>query len=191
MAGIRERNAEGGRITLPPREENDGASAASRINLSRLLNTAPTMASAFTAMNVTMATTLEVPPLEREIMVLAVLFLERGEYEIAQHREVARMMGIGEDKVQAIAEERYSDPLFNARERALLAFTRQSVRSVRIDDAVFDAVAAFYDDRQIVESLFVIGNYMMLLRISEAAELPVDSVAGANFWKNRLDGKEA
>ena len=94
-------------------------------------------------------------------------------------------MGIPRVKVDAIAQERFRDPVFTDRERALLAFTRQIVRSVRVDDAVFDAVAAFYDRRQIVETVFVIGNYMMILRISEMAELPLDGVMGANFWKDR------
>lgn len=169
----------------PEEREAYLANPMAQLNLSRLFSLAPTMAEKLTEFNVAMATTITVPPLEREIVALAVLHLERGEYEIAQHDVVAERMGIPRAKVDAIAQERFNDPIFTAREQALLAFTRQSVRSVRIDDAVFQAVAAFYDRRQLVETLFVIGNYMMILRISEAAELPVDGVGGADFWKDR------
>ncbi len=181
-------------LRIPPREPDEMtaeererylADPMAQTNLSRLFALAPTMSQKLTELNMTMATGITVPPLEREIVALAVLHLERGEYEIAQHDVVAERMGIPRAKVDAIANERYNDPIFTDREKALLAFTRQSVRSVRIDDAAFNAVAAFYDRRQIVETLFVIGNYMMILRVSEAAEVPVDGVKGADFWKDR------
>ncbi|MBV1688953.1 carboxymuconolactone decarboxylase family protein [Novosphingobium sp. G106] len=146
---------------------------------------AETMAPHLKAMNMAMATSITLPPREREVVALAVLHLERGEWEIVQHREVAEFMGIPKAMVDAIANERYSDQMFTDREQALLAFTRQVVRSVRVDDLIFKAVAAFYDPRQIVETIFVIGNYMMLLRISEVVELPLEGAAGAGFWKSQ------
>ena len=116
---------------------------SARNNLARLMSVAETLAPKLAEFNIAMATTITVPPLEREIVALATLHLERGEYEIAQHDVVAERMGIPRAKVEAIAQERFRDPMFTDRERALLAFTRQVVRSVRVDDAVFDAVAAF------------------------------------------------
>jgi len=41
---------------------------------------------------------------------------------------------------------------------------------VRIDDAAYAAVAAFYSHRQVIELLYTIGSYMMLARIMEVAE---------------------
>ena len=159
--------------------------ATARTNLGRLLAHAETLFPPFKAFNEAMATNITVPALEREIATLAVLHLERGEYELAQHREVAAFMGISKAKLEAIAAERYGDPIFTDRERALLAFTRQVVETVRVDDAAFAAVAAFYDPRQIVELILVISNYMMILRVSEVVELPLDGVVGADFWKGR------
>lgn len=167
----------------PEQRAQYDANPAARINLARLFARAPTLAPQLAAFNMAMATTITVPPMERELICLAVLHLDRGEYEWAQHMEVCKMMGFPQAKIDAIAAHRFSDPVFNDREKALLAFTRQVVKSVRVDDFVFNAVAAFYDPRQIVEATFVIGNYMTILRVSEVAELPVDSVAGATFWK--------
>ena len=181
-----------GRIPLPEpkdmtpkqREEYESNPLA-RTNISRLFNVAVTMSPALKDLNLAMATSITVPPLEREIVALAVLHLDRGEYELVQHREVAKMMGIPDAKVQAIADERYGDPIFNEREQALLAFTRQVVKTVRVDDRTYEAVAAFYDPRQILETVYVIGNYMMILRLTEVAELPIDGAMGANFWKGQ------
>ena len=174
----------------PEQREAYNSSPNSRINLSRLLANARTLAPKFTEFNMTMATEIEVPPKEREIICLATLHLERGEYEWAQHMEVAKFMEIPQEKVDAIAAERFNDPVFTDRERALLAFTRQVVKTIRVEDCVFNAVAAFYSPRQMVEAIFVIGNYMTLARISEAAELVVDSVDGAGFWKKQKQEAE-
>jgi alkylhydroperoxidase family enzyme len=130
-----------------------------------------------------MMTGIEVPPLERQVCVLAVLHLDRGAYEWAQHMAVSKAMGIDPRKIEAIADDRFGDPVFNDREKALLAFTRQVVKTVRVDDFVFNAVAAFYSPRQIVELIHVIGLYMMFVRISEVAELEIDVIIGGDFWK--------
>lgn len=187
MTDAKQTNA--GRIALPTLEELTPEQrrkfeerATPPMNLGRLLDLAPAMGPKVLELNLAMANDIALPSEEREIVALATLNLERGEYELVQHREVVKMMGIPQAKADAIAQERYGDPIFTDRERALLNFTRQVVRSVRVDDPTFAAVAAFYDRRQLVETLLVIGNYMMLVRVSEATELPIDSSAGAAFW---------
>lgn len=161
-----------------------------KLNLSRLLAHAVTMQPGISAAVQGMMGGIEVPPLERQICVLAVLHLDRGAYEWAQHMQVSKMMGIPDAKVEAIADDRFGDPVFDDREKALLAFTRQVVKTVRVDDFVFNAVAAFYSPRQIVELIHVIGLYMLFVRVSEVAELEIDAVMGGDFWKkaNQKEG---
>jgi alkylhydroperoxidase family enzyme len=162
------------------------AGDAGNTNLGRLLAQAKAMGPASADFARLMVHDIEVPPLERELICLAVLHLERGAYEWHQHMRVLELMGFPKSKVDAIAQDRFGDPVFNARERALLAFTRQVVTAVRVDDATFASVSAFYSPRQIVESVLVIGNYMMLVRVSEVAQLPLDPTTdGANFWKSQ------
>lgn len=155
-------------------------------SLGRLMAQAKVMGPAFTAVTRVMIDGLDIPPLEREIMCLATLHLERGEYEWHQHMKVAEIMGVPKAKVEAIANDRFGDAVFTDRERALLAFTRQVIKTVRIDDPTLKAVQAFYTPRQIVESTLVIGIYMTLVRVSEAAELPLDpTTSGEKFWKSQ------
>jgi alkylhydroperoxidase family enzyme len=154
-----------------------------KLNLSRLLAHARSMQPGISAAVGGMMTGIEVPPLERQICVLAVLHLDRGAYEWAQHMQVSEAMGIPREKVEAIADDRFGDPIFDDRERALLAFTRQVVKTVRVDDFVFNAVNAFYSPRQIVELIHVIGIYMLFVRVSEVAELEIDAIGGGDFWK--------
>lgn len=158
-------------------------SPGGKLNLGRLLAHAVSIQPGIKLAVQGMMTGIEVPPLERQICVLAVLHLDRGSYEWAQHIEVSKAMGIPDTKVAAIADDRFGDPLFDERERALLAFTRQVVKTVRVDDFVFSAVSSFYTARQIVELIHVIGLYMLFARVSEVAELELDGIAGGAFWK--------
>ena len=154
-----------------------------KLNLTLLLAHARSMQPGISSAVQGMMMDITVPPLERQICVLAVLHLDRGAYEWAQHMQVSKTMGIPDAKVEAIADDRFGDAVFNDREKALLAFTRQVVKTVRVDDFVFQAVAAFYTPRQIVELIQVIGIYMMFVRVSEVAELEIDAVMGGDFWK--------
>ena len=169
-------------LTPEQRDRYDNAPGG-KLNLSRILCHAVSMQPGIGMAVQGMMTGIEVPPLERQICVLAVLHLDRGEYEWAQHLQVSKVIGIPHEKVAAIANDRFGDPIFNDREKALLAFTRQVVKTVRVDDFVFNAVAAFYSPRQIVELIHVIGLYMMFVRVSEVAELEIDAVLGGEFWK--------
>ena len=179
------------RIPLVPVEELTPAQRdaydnrpGGKLNLSRLLAHAQTMQPGVGAAVQAMMTEITLPPLERQICVLAVLHLDRGAYEWAQHLQVADMIGIPKEKVEAIADDRFGDPAFTDREKALLAFTRQVVKTVRVDDFVFNAVAAFYTPRQIVELINVLGLYMTFARISEVAELEIDAIGGGGFWRD-------
>ncbi len=169
-------------LTPEQRDRYDNAPGG-KLNLSRLLSHAVTMQSGIGLAVQGMMSGIDVPPLERQICVLAVLHLDRGEYEWAQHLQVSKTMGIPDEKVAAIANDRFGDPIFNDREKALLAFTRQVVKTVRVDDFVFNAVAGFYSPRQIVELIHVIGLYMLFVRVSEVAEIEIDAVLGGDFWK--------
>jgi len=172
----------------PEQQQVYSGSASGKLNLFRLLAQARTMQPGIGLAIRAMMTDTDLPPLEREICILAVLHLDRGAYEWAQHLQVADSMGIASEKVAAIADDRLGDPLFTDRERALLAFTRQVVKSVRVDDYVFGAVNAFYAPRQIVELIHVIGLYMMILRVSEVAELEIDGVLGGQVWQEAARG---
>ena len=175
------------RIALAdPDPKKDGGT-----NLGRLLAQATNMGPAVTQYTRVMVDGLAIPPLEREIMCLAVLHLERGEYEWFQHMKVAEMMGVPKAKVDAIANDRFGDPIFNDRERALLAFTRQVVKTVRVDDPTLKAVQAFYDpapDRRIDPRHRHI--YDAGARLRKSPELPLDATtSGASFWKSQEAGK--
>lgn len=168
----------------PTQRDTYENSPSGKLNLYRVLCHAPSIQPGLGQAIQGMMTGVEVPPFERQICILAVLHLERGEYEWAQHMQVSKALGLPDEKVAAIAGDRFGDPVFDEREKAVLAFTRQVVRCVRVDDFVFAAISAFYSSRQIVELIHVIGFYMLFARVSEVAELEIDDVLGGEVWKS-------
>jgi AhpD family alkylhydroperoxidase len=155
-----------------------------RLNIFRLHCHAPTCFPAYSNLAKAIFAELDVPPLERELVVLVVAVLQDCEYEWAQHAQIAAGMGIPQAHIDAIRAGDFTSAIFNARETALFEFTRQTVQNVRVDDPAYDAVAAFYSHRQIIELLYTIGSYMMLARIMEVAEIELDAVHGAEIVKH-------
>lgn len=174
----------------PEQRQNYETSPGGKGSLALVLAHSQAMGPGFNLATKGMMTGITIPPLERQICVLATLHLDRGAYEWAQHMEVSRAMGIPPEKVEAIADDRFGDKVFSHREKVLLAFTRQAVKTVRVDDFVFNELAAFYTPRQIVELIQVISLYMMFVRVSEIGEVPIDAIIGGDFWKeaNRKAG---
>lgn len=167
---------------LPPElAEIYRTSPAGKLNIFRLHAHAPTVFPGYSAMAQAIFAKLDVPPLERELVVLAIAEIEQCEYEWAQHAQIAASMGIPETQIEAIKSGDYDNDIFNSREKALFEFTHQTVKNVRVDDAAYEAVAAFYSHRQIIELLFTIGSYMMLARIMEVAQIELDAVHGAEI----------
>jgi AhpD family alkylhydroperoxidase len=170
----------------PEQAEYHRTDPGGKLNIARLLAQAPACMAGFSMLANAIFAKLQIPPQEREIVVLAVAALQNCAYEWAQHDQIARDMEIPEAKIAAIATHRYADRSFTQRERALIEFTRQTVQNVNVDDPAFDAVAAFYDPRQLVELLFTIGAYMMLARLMEVARLEVDAVSGAEVVRQAV-----
>lgn len=172
---------------LPPEiAEVYNTSPAGKLNIFRLHAHAPTVFPGYSAMAQAIFAKLDVPPLERELVVLMIAELEQCEYEWAQHSQIAAKMGVPQTQINAIRAGRYDGEVFNDREKALFDFTRQTVKNVRVDDAAFNAVAAFYSHRQIIELLFTIGSYMMLARIMEVAQIELDAVHGAEVVQHAV-----
>lgn len=139
---------------------------------------APTAYAAYRPFTKAIFAHLQLDEIDRELVVLLTAELQKGEYQWAQHEKIADALGIGQEQVEALARRDISAPVFSDKQKALLAFTRQVVENVRVDDETFDAAARHYPHRELVETIYTIGNYMLLARISEVARLPLDELTG-------------
>ena len=120
----------------------------------------------------------------RELLILQVAHIEGGEYEWRQHVPIALGVGVTQAQIDALAHGDYAASAFNEPECALLAFSREVVENVRVGDAAFAGVRKHFSDQEIVESIFTIGCYMMMARLTEATQTDLDPAAGMAVFES-------
>ena len=118
----------------------------------------------------------------RELLVLMAMALEGGAYEWAQHVEIGVAVGVTHPQVEALERLDLASDIFSAADRAVLAFGRQVVERVRVEDAVFAAARPHLSDQEMVEAILAIGFYMTLARLTEALEVEQDPVQGLRVF---------
>jgi alkylhydroperoxidase family enzyme len=146
--------------------------------IDRLLLHSPPVADGWNQFFSRMRGQLDLPALPRELAMCAVATLNGAEYELHHHAPLYLAAGGTQDQVDALRQlgdapaAVLASPLFDARQRAVLAVVVQSTRQVAIDDATFAAArAALGSDRLMFELLAVTAAYNMVSRLLVAFDV--------------------
>lgn len=94
----------------------------------------------------------------RELLVLRVAVRTRSHYEWAQHVRLAPRVGISPEEIEAVAEGP-SAPRWSPIEALLLTAADELIDDYRINAATWERLAEHLDERQLVEVVFIVGNY--------------------------------
>ena len=115
----------------------------------------------------------------RELVIMRVAQLNHASYEADQHAPIALREGVSQAKLDALPN--WQDcPLFDARERAVLAYTDAMTRQVQVGDEVFSAEAAHFESPRLLELTATVAAYNMVSRFLVAFDVqPPASHAGA------------
>lgn len=106
----------------------------------------------------------------RELIIMRVALLNNAPYEADQHAPIALREGVAQAKLDALGA--WQDcALFDANERAVLAYTDAMTRQIQVGDEVFAAVSALYAPQQLVEITATIAAYNMVSRFLEALQI--------------------
>ncbi len=101
-------------------------------------------------------------PRDREILILRAGWLAGCEYEWGQHLKIAADdVGFGQAEFDALAQGA-SAALWNTTEAALIQAADGLYVDAFVDDATWDALTAHYDERQLLDIVFMVGNYVLL-----------------------------
>ncbi len=171
---------------IPPIDLEKAPEETARIlgNLPVVLNIFRTMAWAETSfaaqlrLGASILTAQQLDARAREHIILAVAALDGGKYEWIQHVPISLACGCSQAEIDAIEIGELDSDCFDERDRALLAFVRESVRNVKCEDATFAALRKHFDEREIVEIILTVGFYMTMVRLTENCETPLDQAAG-------------
>jgi len=135
-------------------------------NLFRVLAHAPGPLRLLVEYSTCLRTSLTLDPVLRELAIMTVGHVAGVDYEFTHHWEIARRVGVPVEKLEALADYERS-AAFSDQERAVIRYSVETTRAVRVGDTVFAALRAFLDVEQIVELVQVVAYYNMVVRILE------------------------
>lgn len=114
------------------------------------------------------------PPNLRELAILRVGHINQAQYEWTQHVPIALGAGVRQEQIDTLPDWENSGK-FNAQERAVLRYTDEVTKDVRVKDDTFAAVRSFLNEEGVVELTATIGYYGMVCRILEALQVDLES----------------
>ena len=128
------------------------------------LGNAPAMLRVWTQMGRALRTETVTPERLRQLVIMRVAQLTQAEAEWHVHWDMALAAGVTTEQLAALHDWRVAN-VFDARERASLAFTDEIVVDVEVSDATFEEAARHFDERGIVELCFAAGFYCLVSRV--------------------------
>lgn len=112
-------------------------------------------------------------PKDREVVILRVGHLRSCEYELQQHRRLARTRGLDDATQAAIFEGPDADGLTD-RQRVLVTATDEFVMTRSMSPETWTAFSAHYDRKRIIEFCMLASNYDGLAATIATLGVPLD-----------------
>jgi AhpD family alkylhydroperoxidase len=100
----------------------------------------------------------KLPARDRELLILRTAWRCRCRYEWAHHAGALRAVGATTEEVAAVASGP-SHPLWDEFAQALLRLVDGLHSGQGVDDGTWAELGTRYDDRQLIEAIFVVGLY--------------------------------
>jgi 4-carboxymuconolactone decarboxylase len=115
----------------------------------------------------------ELSPKLRELAILRVGSLAKAWYEFSKHSVGGLRAGLTQTQIDAIHDWPGSKE-FSDEERAVLAYTDEVARDIKVTDATFALLKERFTEHQIVELTVVIGYYGMVSRFLVALDIDIE-----------------
>lgn len=107
----------------------------------------------------------------RELAIIRVAYLCGADYALRQHiPKLAEADGVTTAECKALAAWQDA-PLFDARERAVLAYVDAMTRDIEVADEIIAALRVHFSQRQLVELTVLVATYNMHARFVRALRI--------------------
>ena len=110
----------------------------------------------------------------RELAILRVAIVNRADFEYQAHLPFARQEGVSAEQIAAL-ETWNTASVFDAAERAVLAYSDSMTREIQVPDALFAQVQQHFDAQELVELTATIAGYNLVSRFLEAMQVHMPS----------------
>ena len=114
------------------------------------------------------------PARDRELLILRVGWRCNAPYEWAQHVGIGLRSDIDRSEIGAIAAGP-DDPLWSAFDAALLRAADELHDQSRIGDATWEILAARYNDEQMIDVIFAVGQYHLVSMFLNSVGVDVET----------------
>ncbi|HMT43350.1 MAG TPA: carboxymuconolactone decarboxylase family protein [Chakrabartia sp.] len=149
------------------------------LNVFRMMGHAGDMVTGFARFGNYLLGRTALDPVLREIAIVRVGILSGADYEVQQHKEICRKLGMDEALIAAI-DEGAEAAAFDPVQRLVMTFTDDVVNNVRASDASFTPLAAQLSIQEMQELVVCIGFYMMVSRFLETFGVDLEDAPEAN-----------
>ena len=109
----------------------------------------------------------------RELIIVRVGYRTASHYEVDQHSSLGERLGVPREKLLALACIHPSG--LSQQEQAAIAFVDALLTEYEPSDAVLREVRSRFTDGEVLEMVFVTGNWWTLSRMLATAGIPSDS----------------
>ena len=113
------------------------------------------------------------PPRVREIVILRVAWRAGSNYEWGQHVRIGLDSGLDEAEIAALAAEA-AESTWSDADRLAISVTDELCAEDDLTDATWDAALAQWGEQDLMELIFLVGNYRMLAGFLNAARVELD-----------------
>jgi alkylhydroperoxidase family enzyme len=89
---------------------------------------------------------------------------------------LGQALGLTEGELEALQDDYRASPLFDAREKAVLAWSEaMTLNTAKRDDAVWNELRALFNEAEIVEISLACGMFNMINRLNDSFRTELES----------------
>lgn len=144
-----------------------------RVNVVRTLMNHPTLLKPWNRFAAYILGRAELAKRETEILILRTGWNHQSDYEWGQHAIIGAKAGLSEDEILAIAKGPDAGT-WPDKERNLLLAADELYADSQIGDATWAALAADFNEKQLIDIIFAVGQYTLVCYALKSMRVQLD-----------------
>ena len=141
------------------------------LNFSRVIVEHPALYRALMPLIAKLVGGSDLPPRDREVILLRTLALCNEVYEYSHHVLIARGAGLTDAEIEAAAS---GGPDLSPFDQTLVRATEELVRDQRVSDATWQALGARYGSVQLMEVVSLVGGYVLMAMLTKSFNIELE-----------------
>ena len=148
------------------------------LNIFKVFGHTPELGTVFTDLIMAILKDGELDWTTKELIILKATHRNDCQYCVVQHETLSKRLGISEEKINDIGDDRYkASPHFTEAEKALMDLTVQiGIDANRVPKELWDRLHKHFSEPQIVEAVFTITVYIAVSKFGDALGVALEPV---------------